>query len=131
MIKRRINTRGLKSALCIALAGMMMLGVCGCGKNGGADSAVAEAKVLSEGTTFAETDFNFSAVEEAFESGVLVGDYIYYISIKSEGDEESNEEGNEDTFNINSNLNKVDINSGKIKKIAQLFLKMKDILQIL
>ena len=116
MNKKIFQTRRLKSALCIALAGMMMMGVCGCGKNGGTDNAVAEAKVLSGGTTFAETDFNFTTVEEVLESAVMLGDHIYYISLKLDGDSASSG----DAYNVTTTLSKVDINSGEITNISQL-----------
>ncbi|MBO4864653.1 MAG: extracellular solute-binding protein [Eubacterium sp.] len=107
-----INGRIMRRVLCIVLAGVMMLEVSACGKNGakkGAfDSKVAEAKAVSEETIFEETDFNFTETEGVLMYAVGAGDQIYYTVQDTDVDK------------ITSTLYSVDINTGEVKDLDQI-----------
>ncbi|MBR6402901.1 MAG: extracellular solute-binding protein [Eubacterium sp.] len=131
MVNKEFKNRQLKRALCIAFAGMMMLGACGCGKRGlnvneknseAADSKVAEAKNISEGTTFAETEFNGPSGEGGIVSSAGVGDSIYYVNnqYKLKEGVSSDSPDSMENYEVTSTISKFDVNSGEAKDIVQL-----------
>ena len=136
MLKKSFNffkMKRMKRGLCITFAGIMTLGLCGCGRSNVSDdtgvsanskelpteSKIDEAKTETVGTRFVEVDFNSKPIDGAVDSSATQGDYLYVSIYKKIVDQNKDAENSDETpINHVENLYAINVKTGDVKALT-------------
>ncbi|MBR6402902.1 MAG: extracellular solute-binding protein [Eubacterium sp.] len=121
----------LKRDLCIACAGVMMLGTSGCGKKEetsrpsssasdnnaeSTESKMIEAKAVQEGTTFAETEIKYKKDSDMFVDAIVQGEILF--TLIQEDCSKQQKDIEPELERLVDNIYTFNVNTGVCKKIT-------------